>query len=97
MKRLGVAVIAVFSILATSAHAWQRGELTYMCYRKGWNLWNGIEGHYEACQVRILEVAGQSFRVVMNEYCIEGPSRGEEFWVDGADRFWSSERSCEDQ
>lgn len=87
-------VVAVTSVSSPS-FAQQRGDLTYMCYKKGWNLWNGVEGHYEACQVRVLESAGNSFRVMMNEPCIEGPSEGDEFWVDGSGQFWDSKRSCE--
>jgi len=103
MPKSFLTIAVLCAITGTSASAWDRGDVAYLCYKNAAsNKWMWVVGRdYEACRIRLLETpsGSRSFQAQREEYCASAGwndnSRGDVVWVQDTGRLYSSKSSCE--
>jgi hypothetical protein len=101
MNKLFVGLMAILWILPSSLSAYERGETAYVCSKNQKFMWVVGQDSWTACPVRILQKAGQSYKVLAHQKSclLSGSSminKGREKWLESY-QLWATRRSCEAQ
>ena len=82
-------------LFVTPAFALNRGDVGYMCYKKGWNLWGNGGSAHQACQVRVLENNGGNILIQHEGACYENAGvEGQTEWISSG-QLYETKSSCE--
>jgi hypothetical protein len=94
---------SALSVMGTVGFAYDVGDVAYICTKNQKFAWVIGKDSWSSCPVRILQRAGESYKVLAHrESCILPGfgagmiSKGRDAWLESYD-LWSSSGACEDQ